>query len=298
MNIEQINQKVFTELGKEKQLVEYHDIMYKLLGVVVDFINADGQSLKLSKMKHFNPYCALIRSSSTGFANCQACDQLNAHTASLKHKEILYTCHAGLPEIVVPLYDHRNNYIGSMTSGQFHIAGENVADDRFLHSIAVAYRLNPKLVIELYRQSRILTRGQVDGIVEYLKTVGHLIVKTHNKLLFMESVDAPDKIALISKYVEDNYMKKITIQETAKRFFMSPGYLCHWFKKNRGVSFIAFVNIYRISEAEEMLVNTSRDITEIAFLTGFGSVSQFNRTFKNAKGMSPREFRRCSKTSE
>ena len=72
MDIEQINQKVFAELGKEKHLVEYHNILFKLLGVVVDFINAEGQSLKLSKMKHFNPYCAMIRAVPSGFSCCQA----------------------------------------------------------------------------------------------------------------------------------------------------------------------------------------------------------------------------------
>ena len=55
MDIAQITQKVFAKLGQEKQLIEYHEILFKLLGLVIDFINVNGVSLKLSGMKHFNP---------------------------------------------------------------------------------------------------------------------------------------------------------------------------------------------------------------------------------------------------
>ena len=57
MNIEQINRKIFAELGREKQLLEYRDIIYQLLGVVIDFANTEGTSLRLSNLEYFNPFC-------------------------------------------------------------------------------------------------------------------------------------------------------------------------------------------------------------------------------------------------
>ena len=291
MNIDKINQKIFAELGREKQLIEYHDIIYKLLGIVVDFINAEGESLKLSKMKHFNPYCAMIRSSAQGFAACQACDQSNSHTASFKHKEIVYKCHAGLIEIVLPLYDSRDNYIGCMTSGQFFLEGEAPADKKVIEKTARLYKQNPQQLCNAYKESKVITKLQLEGIIDYLKAVGRIIVETHNKLLFMETIDTPDKISFIKQFVADNYMKKLTIPETAKKVFMSNGHFCRFFKKELGISFTSFVNMYRISQAEEMLKNTKRNISEIAFLTGFGSISQFNRTFKSIKGISAKKSR-------
>jgi YesN/AraC family two-component response regulator len=133
---------------------------------------------------------------------------------------------------------------------------------------------------------------QIEGIIEYLNYVGQIIIETHNKLLFMEFIDAPAKIPLIKKFVKENYMKKITLPDTAKKFFLSPDYFGHFFKKEVGVSFMCFVNMYRIAQAEEMLKKTSRNISEIAFMTGFGSLSQFNRAFKDINGISPRDFRK------
>lgn len=292
MNIEKINKKVFAELGREKRLVKYHDIIYKLMGVVVDFINAEGESLKLSRMQHFSPYCAMLRRTASGFAACQKCDQDNAHHADIKHETMLYKCYAGLTELVVPLYSSSGDYIGCMTSGQFMLEGDEPVSDDFIRQTASEHKLDPKAMCNLYRQTKILSPVQVEGIVEYLNTIGQIIIETHNKLLFMELIDAPAKIPLIKEFVKENYMKKITIAKTAKKFFLSPDYFGRFFKKEVGISFMCFVNMYRISQAEEMLRQTRRNITEIAFMTGFGSLSQFNRTFKDVKGISPRNFRK------
>ena len=292
MDIKKINKKVFTELGREKRLMKYHDIIHKLLGIVVDFINADGESLKLSKMRHFNPYCAMLRSTNSGFAACQECDQLHARHASFKHGMVRYKCHAGLTEMFLPLYSDSGDYIGCMTAGQFFFEGDKYLPEESIREIALKHKLDPEVMCEFYRQTKILSPIQIEGIVDYLNSIGEIIVETHNKLLFMELIDAPAKIPLIKKFVKENYMKKITIAETAKKFFMSPGYFSHFFKDEVGISFISFVNMYRISQAEEMLQETQRNITEIAFMTGFGSLSQFNRTFKDVKGISPREFRK------
>ena len=292
MDIQKINKKVFGELGREKRLIKYHDIIYKLLGIVVDFINTDGESLKLSKMQHFNPYCAMLRNTSSGFAACQECDQRHAHSASFKHDEIIYKCYAGLTELVVPLYSDSGNYIGCMTTGQFLLDNNECITDKAICAIAVTHKLDPEIMCKLYHKTKVLSPIQIEGIIEYLNYIGQVIVETHNKLLFMEFIDAPAKIPLIKKFVKENYMKKITIAETAKKFFLSPYYFGHFFKKEVGISFMCFVNMYRISQAEEMLQQTQRNISEIAFMAGFGSLSQFNRTFKDVKGVSPRNFRK------
>lgn len=292
MDIEKINRKVFAELGREKRLVQYHGIIFKLLGVVIDFINRDGESLKLSKMKNFNPYCARLRSEESGFAACAACDCQHARQASLKQDVVIYQCHAGLSELVVPLFSDSGTYVGGMTSGQFFRENEDCMTDEEVSAVAREHQLDSKTMCSLYRQTKTLTSIQVEGIIEYLQSIGQIIVETHNKLLFMESIDSPAKIPLIKQFVKDNYRKKITLPETARKFHMSVDYFGHYFTKEVGTSFLYFVNLFRISQAEEMLLQTHNSISDIAMLTGFKSLSQFNRTFKAAAGISPREFRK------
>lgn len=297
MDIAKISRRVFAELGKEKRLLEYNEIMHKLLGVVVDFINAEGETLKLSKMRRFTPFCAAMRATRSGAAACGECDQKSARSALLKHKALVYKCHAGLTDIAVPLYDRDDNYVGCMTSGQFHVEGER-PDDKLAAEVAAMHGADPELLTRLFRETKVLSKTQVEGIIQYLEAAGRYIVETHNKLLFLESVDAPDKITLIKRHVEENHMRRLTVADTAKKFFLSPGRFCHFFKKEVGVGFICFVNMRRVARAEEMLRQTRRSVSEIAFLTGFGSVSQFNRMFRSVTGVSPREWRKSGRGAE
>lgn len=292
MNIEEITRKVFAKLGQEKQLREYHEIIYKLIGVVVDFINADGVSLKLSEGKHFNPFCTRIRNTSAGYAACHACDREYAHRASCSRKPMIYQCHAGFLEILVPLYDNAGNYIGSMTAGQVHRKDMPVPDKSAFAKRALEFGLDPDNLYELYTQTLRLSDQQIEGLVEYLAAIGRLLVSTHNNLMFMESVNAPDKISLIKEFVEKNYGKRLSVPKIAQKFFMSSGYFSHFFKKEVGISFHSYLNLYRVSKAREMLEETELSISEIAYLTGFGSISQFNRTFRNSTGKNPGVIRK------
>lgn len=291
MDIAQITQKVFAKLGQEKQLIEYHEILFKLLGLVIDFINVNGVSLKLSGMKHFNPYCAALRGTDCGFQACRKCDQDNASFASRDGIPRIYQCYAGLTEIVVPLYDRRGIYIGSMTSGQFHSAAQPPLTETALAKLAHQYGLKPEEMIRRYRRTRKLSKLQIEGVIEYLNAIGRLIVSAHNNLMFMEKINTPDRIELIRKFVEENYSKTITVGKTAQKFCLSPSRFSHFFKHETGISFMNYVNMYRVMKAEEMLKETEAGISEIAFLSGFGSISQFNRVFKAATGRSPRKFR-------
>ena len=294
MNVEEITRRVFAKLGQEKQLHEYHEIIYKLIGVVVDFISADGVSLKLSEGKHFNPFCTKIRDTKAGYAACRLCDTEYAHKAARSGKPLIYTCYAGFLEILVPLYDNAGNYIGSMTAGQFHRKDASVPEKAVIAEQVRKLGLDPKEMFGLYQQTLRLSEQQIEGLIEYLAAIGRLLVSTRNNLLFMESVNAPDRISLIKEYVEKNYGKRLCVPKIARRFYMSPGYFSHFFKKEVGVSFQSYLNLYRVSKAKEMLEETELSVSEIAGLTGFGSLSQFNRTFRGSTGKTPGAIRRES----
>jgi AraC-like DNA-binding protein len=56
-------------------------------------------------------------------------------------------------------------------------------------------------------------------------------------------------------------------------------------------NFREFLNSYRISKAEEMLLNEDYSITYIGMDVGFVSLSAFHKIFKDKNNITPREFR-------
>lgn len=288
--------KVFAQLGKEKELLAFRDILFQTMGLVMDFANAEGQTLRLSRGDNFAPLCRCMRKTPGYSEQCHNCDIMNLQKAAEDRKPLVYTCHTGLIEIVVPLFDHKGEYLGSLTSGQFRRAGKSAGNKTYLREFAAAAGLTGKQIEKMYAGSKVLTKTQIDGLIGYLQMVGRILVTAHHNLLFMESIDMPERMTLVKQYIHEHFSEALSLTQMARRFSLAPEYLCRLFRKECGVGFNTYLNYYRIEKARDFLLNSQLYIAKIADLTGFGSVVQFNRIFRRLTGMSPAEWRKEHKT--
>lgn len=108
----------------------------------------------------------------------------------------------------------------------------------------------------------------------------------------------PSYIASAVKYIENHYMEKITVQDIAHRVNLSASHFFSVFKKQMGISPIAYLNNYRLSLAVERLLRTDVTITEVADSVGISDAVYFNKMFKNAYQMSPSEYRKQYETQK
>ena len=95
-------------------------------------------------------------------------------------------------------------------------------------------------------------------------------------------------------YIHTNYTQKITLDETASMVGYSKGNFCKAFKLATGLSFHAYLNNYRITNACYLLSNTEMSIGSIAEAVGFTEFKTFCRVFRSVIGKTPTEFR-CEK---
>ena len=64
------------------------------------------------------------------------------------------------------------------------------------------------------------------------------------------------------------------------------------FKEFYGISPISYIIKLRVTKAAELLEQSDIDILEIADMTGFKSISNFYKLFKEYTGYTPKEYRR------
>lgn len=103
-----------------------------------------------------------------------------------------------------------------------------------------------------------------------------------------------NKIGELFKYIEKHYQEDISLDDAAKAVGFSRYYLTRCLKEAMGKSFLQFLHEYRVKKAEKLLLTGEMTMTEIASSTGFGSISSFNRVFKELKGCSPLEYRKAA----
>ena len=92
-------------------------------------------------------------------------------------------------------------------------------------------------------------------------------------------------------YVHKHFKEKITVEDVCKSCGYSVSSLCRNFKEQTGMTVVAYVNKQRLDYAERMLVTLEDAVSDICFASGFTSVRQFNRAFKEVYGCTPSQYR-------
>jgi AraC-like DNA-binding protein len=100
-----------------------------------------------------------------------------------------------------------------------------------------------------------------------------------------------ERLKRIYNFIEMNYQQKIEIEEVANLTNLSKSAFCRYFKKITRLTFVEFLNHYRINEAQKLLL-LDKNVTEACFECGFESLSYFNRTFKKVTGENPLSFKK------
>lgn len=108
----------------------------------------------------------------------------------------------------------------------------------------------------------------------------------------VRSLDEGERLQRIFDLVIQNFHRPIPLEEVASLSHMTKNSFCRFFKKHTNKSFFDFLISYRVEHAcLEMTKSKTHSIMEIAERCGFQSQSNFNRRFKELKGMTPTTYR-------
>ncbi len=91
----------------------------------------------------------------------------------------------------------------------------------------------------------------------------------------------------VYSYIRENYFKPVPLSKVARIAKMNPIAFSRFFKKNSGAGFVEYLNKVRTNKACYLLRETEYQVQDIARECGFSSISNFNKQFRKAEGISP-----------
>lgn len=103
---------------------------------------------------------------------------------------------------------------------------------------------------------------------------------------------AIDRFKPLLQELEARYAETISVETAAKWAGLSPNHLCTQFKKATGRTFVQYVHLLRINEAEKLLLETDLPITRIAEKVGFCSINHLDKVFKKVRLYPPSHVRK------
>ena len=137
-----------------------------------------------------------------------------------------------------------------------------------------------------------------DSVLELMSILHDLSVSRNMRTLSDASFSNTEnfsynsrRIEKVMEHINQNFDKTVTLAEVAKIALMTEVAFSRFFKSRTGQTFIDMLNEIRLGHASRMLIETTNNITEIAYKCGFNNMSNFNRIFKKRKNCTPKEFR-------
>ncbi len=128
------------------------------------------------------------------------------------------------------------------------------------------------------------------GLFSLDETLAHLdaALERQHKL----SSEAQRLVRKAMAYIHQNYQQPLSRHDLARHVAMSSDYLTYCFRQELGMTPIAYLNRYRVTQAKLLLDQSDKNITEIALDVGFSDSGYFSRVFRKEAGMSPDAYRR------
>lgn len=146
----------------------------------------------------------------------------------------------------------------------------------------------------LMRMATRSPQGQLLGLLEALDMLSRsLDIEVLATEGFSPALDTrtEERINRAQTYIFDHLNEPFRLDDVAAHMSMSPSAFSRYFKRTMGKTFSRFVNELRVGKACRTLLNSDRPVADIAYRCGFNNLSNFNRRFKELRGVSPRQFR-------
>ncbi|WP_197035553.1 AraC family transcriptional regulator [Paenibacillus sp. UNC451MF] len=105
------------------------------------------------------------------------------------------------------------------------------------------------------------------------------------------AADNPHIKGLI-RYIDENYVNPITLDQLQKEFRLSKYYISHLFKETTHFTVFEYVLNRRIVEAKKLLEHTELPIIQVAMSCGFNNLQHFYRIFQRYVNQTPLQYRK------
>jgi AraC-like DNA-binding protein/mannose-6-phosphate isomerase-like protein (cupin superfamily) len=274
--------------------------------VDVLFLTEDGQhSVRMNRHGYFE-----ILYLCSGSANCHIQDRLlpfNEGDLAIVGSTLYHRveCESSSPLTIAALFFEPDliRCEGGSDSAEY-LTPFLLQDSEFPHIVPAETGI-PNQVLELMLRIRselppLSPRGRL-AVKTYLKMILMLLVNRYASYAgtvetFQRQQRDLDRLLPLFRFLGENCGCAIQVKEASRICGMSESHFMSFFKRVTGLSFMKYLNHYRVERSQVLLVNTDESMASISQEMGFCDQSYFGTVFRRLVGMTPAAYRRRFRT--
>jgi AraC-like DNA-binding protein len=144
----------------------------------------------------------------------------------------------------------------------------------------------------------LLQLNGLDAFIHLLKILNLLTYSkeyhyiSHNEYVDPFKENETDRMSSVYEYILKNYRKKIHLNELADLLYMTPTSFSRYFTTVNNKGFAKFISELRIKHACKLLTETDLSIAAISERSGFKTLSNFNKQFKDEMKKKPSAYKK------
>ncbi len=272
----------------------YQDAFRTATGLPLRLVSSDPDAWCLDDQRiNRSPFCEALNACEKA---CGACVETNRRLMKEAEVNGPSTCHcfASLCATAVPV-KLGATVIGYLKTGQvFSRLPTEEQFDKVLGAMGrkTVDKITRDTLKEAYFQTRYVEPLRYQSMVTLLQSFSEQLSEHAESLAIIEEGSEPAAIAKARKYIHANLDQPLPLGLVARQAGLSESHFCRLFKDSAGLTLTDYVNRCRIDWAKRELLKPEARISEIAFMIGYQSLSQFNRSFARIVGVSPTLYRR------
>ncbi|BDS08858.1 hypothetical protein NT6N_38980 [Oceaniferula spumae] len=272
---------------------EYQRAFVSATGLPLRMVEADPNVWCITdEPENRSKFCELLNLCDSA---CHACVKVNQDLMRRAAVEGPLSCHcfSGLSTTAIPVYAG-TLVVGYLKTGQ--VFQQTPTEKDFQKALdAVNRELFTESQLEQLRKAYFETKQvepqRYQSMVTLLEHFGRQLSEKAEKLVIASADHEPAGISQAREFIHSQLDETITLAQASRAAGMSESHFCRQFKSATAMTLTEYVNYSRILWAKRELLKPGARISEIAFMVGFQSLSQFNRSFAKFHGGSPSQFR-------
>lgn len=133
------------------------------------------------------------------------------------------------------------------------------------------------------------------GISELWARLFHVLYREETEQWENKNILAQARLRKMMQFIWDHFAEKITLDDIAHSANISKSAALRCFRSSMQTSPVGYLNDYRLHRAKELLLASHGTVSDIAVSVGFDNVGYFDRVFRRAFGLTPKQFAKQGK---
>lgn len=253
---------------------------------------------------HIRNLCKFCRNRCAEFyENCRTCDAEHLEAVYREKQPLVYTCHCGLTEVLIPVIDE-NTVTGVIFLGQARIIDDDMTDfermfNRLLSVYPHSFHEDDRGALwEAYQNTTAITSEKLQALIDLTEiSVRGLYL---DRWIRGQAFSTEERFRL---YLEESDLvhvplSELSVKQVSEQLHMSYSQLNRLSASVTGYSFKQYVLHEKLQYAANLLLsNPNKKIGDIASSVGFDDICYFSRVFARKMGMSCMEYRKNNQVS-